>query len=328
MRPILINGLVLVSTIVVIELALRVFDPIGIEHFEEVRKYADSLTFGEAYGYLHKPGYRARLQGVDVVINEHGLRSPSVPIKKPEGTRRLLILGDSVVLGWGAPQDSIFPALLDRDLDRPGTPVDVIAAGVGSWNTRTEYEWLRARGFAFEPDVVLLLVVGNDVDPKDVGHTDVPDLIPPVSRGWFSETLRDWWQFGYQHSRILAYVQYARQFARQRSREEKGYVPSSPQQLDASLALEGIINRCAARNIPLVVFLYGDDARVQRSGVLRGYRNALMSVGVAVHTFPAAVFDERRYHNSIVDGHENAAGHRVLARAVAGVVEPLLRGVR
>jgi lysophospholipase L1-like esterase len=331
MRERFFKTLLVVGAILFVELALRLFDPIGIEHFREVHRYADALEFGGSYGYLHKPGYRAHLQGVDVVINDFGLRSPPTSIEKPPGTRRLLILGDSIVFGWGAPQDSIFPARLGRTQHAPGARVEVIAAGVASWNTRTEYEWLRARGLAFEPDAVVLVIVGNDVDPKDVGHTDVPvdSLWGPVTRRdvvWRS--LRDRWQTGYHDSYILGYVQFARVFLRQRRLESAGYAPDSPQWRDARLALDGIIDTCAAHGIDLVVFLYGDEERVELSGVLRAYRDHLRARGVRPHALPQALFVERRYSNSIVDGHENAAGHAVLARVIGEVVAPIMAGKR
>lgn len=329
MRHRLLNLSLLVASILFIELLLRWFDPIGAVHFDEVRKYRNSLVFQESYGYLHRPGYRARVQGVDIVINQHGLRSPEAPLAKPAGTRRVLTLGDSVVLGWGAPQDSIFSARLDRDLDRPGAPVEVIAAGVASWNTRSEYEWLRARGVAFDPDVVMLLIVGNDVEPKDVGHSDVPLdslLAPPTPGRTLWRFLQGAWQDGYVHSRILAHFQYARVFIRQQQKESAGYASESPQWRDARLALDGIADLCAARDIALVVFLYGDEGRVEQSGVLRAYREHLASRGMRTHALPRILFDDRRYHNSIVDGHENAAGHALLARAIGDVVAPLVAG--
>ncbi len=322
MRGRVLNVVLLVASILVVEIALRIVDPIGIAHFREVGAYASLLELEGPWGYLHKPGYRARLQGVDVVINSHGLRSPETSLAKPDGTRRLLIIGDSVVLGWGAPQDSIFPARLSRMLGSTGAPVEVIAAGVGSWNTRTELEWLRARGLAFQPDAVLLMIVGNDADPKDVGHTEVAhdSLLAFVPGAGGSSRLRDAWQKAYRASFILAYAQYARVAFRQQRHETAGYAPDSPPWRDARSALDGIVDVCAQNHIALIVFLYGDDARVERSAVLRAYRDRLAARGVTAHALPAALFEERRLHNSIVDGHENAAGHAVLAREMGRVV--------
>lgn len=328
MRERSVKLLLLLASILIVEVALRAWDPIGLAHFREVRAYADALAFGEAWGYLHKPGYRARLQGVDVVINSHGLRSPETPLTKPAGTHRLLVLGDSAVFGWGAPQDSIFPARLERALDRADTPVDVIAAGVGSWNTRTEYEWLRARGMAFEPDVVVLLIVGNDADPKDVGRTDVPrdSLLAYMPESKKPARLRAAWQRAYRASFILAHVQYARVAFRQQRQETAGYPLDSPAWRDARTALDGIVDLCAHNRVALTVFLYGDEARVAQGSVLRAYRDRLRAHGIVAHTLPSVLSNERRYHNSFVDGHENSAGHAVLASEIGRVIAATMRG--
>jgi lysophospholipase L1-like esterase len=327
MRHRLSNIALLVASLLFIELVLRLFDPIVISHFAAVRDYANALEFGAPWGYLHKPGYSDRIQGVDIAINEYGLRGPSTARDKPAGTTRLLILGDSVVFGWGAPQDSIFPARLDRQLAARNPAIEVIGAGVASWNTRTQFEWLRARGIQFQPDVLVMMVVGNDADPIYVGNTDVArdSLMGATAPGYaFQAEARGAWQHGYQNSRILAYLQFARVFFRQRNLESAGYAPSSPQWRDTRLALDGIIHLCAAHEIELVVFLYGDEERIQASGVLRAYRDYLTRRGVTVHALPAALFNQRRYRNSVVDGHENAAGHAVLANAIRPALEPFL----
>jgi len=172
-----------------------------------------------------------------------------------------------------------------------------------------------------------LLVVGNDADPKDVGHTDIPVdslFATTLERNAFGRFLSDAWQASFRRSYILGYVQYARQLAGQRRIESKGYDESSPQWRDARQAMDGIIDECAKRETALVVFLYGDDNIAKQSGVLRAYKTHLENRGITPYTLPGFLFTERRYHNSIVDGHENAAGHAVLADAMIGPVRDYL----
>ncbi len=125
----------------------------------------------DIYAYIHRPGYQGTFQGVRVSINSHGLRGREFNTVKPPGKIRILILGDSVVFGWGAPQDSIFGARL-QDMFKSWTEkVEVISAGVGSWNTRTEYEFLRSTAIQFQPDILLLVIVSNDLEPHRRGRT-------------------------------------------------------------------------------------------------------------------------------------------------------------
>jgi lysophospholipase L1-like esterase len=324
-RELFLTLSLLVSVVLLVEFLLHLTDPIGVGYFKAVNDYVESLEPGGSWSYLHKPGYRARLQGVDFVINQYGLRSPPTTIEKPRGTTRVLVLGDSVVLGWGVAQDSIFPARLDRALDAPDAPVEVIAAGVVSWNTRTEYEWLHARGFAFDPDVVVLLIVGNDVEPKGAGRTDVPMLTLVAPDRAASNLAQRTWRVAYAHSYLLGWVQYLRVSARKQRTEFANAFPlDSPRWRDARLALDGMIDECRARGVDLVVFLYGDPGTVERSGVGRAYRDHLAARGVPTGMFPSFLFEGRRYRNSRVDAHENSPGHAILAREIGAVVDPRL----
>ena len=58
--------------------------------------------------------------------------------------RRVLILGDSLVFGWGVPYEATFAGRLTQRIKAHHASWECIAAGVGSWNTRTEMEFLRA----------------------------------------------------------------------------------------------------------------------------------------------------------------------------------------
>src|SRR5687767_1736172 len=53
--------------------------------------------------------YRAR-------INSLGLRDPERTVAKPQGVRRIVLLGDSMTWGWGANDGERFSDLLEREL--------------------------------------------------------------------------------------------------------------------------------------------------------------------------------------------------------------------
>ena len=97
-----------------------------------------------------------------VQTNSHGLRDPERPLTKPEGARRVLVLGDSFTFGSG-PIDASdgFVRRLDAAL---GEGVQVINAGVPGYSTVQEANWLERDGLAWEPDaIVVAFFVGNDV---------------------------------------------------------------------------------------------------------------------------------------------------------------------
>ena len=119
-------------------------------------------------GYELKPNYRdIRPDSWESfeAINSHGLRDVERPIAKPPATRRLLLLGDSVVLGLGIRSIS---ETLSQQLeqlyarDNTGERIEVLGAGLAGYCTRGEAELLRVKGVQYAPDLVALVFVEND----------------------------------------------------------------------------------------------------------------------------------------------------------------------
>jgi acyl-CoA thioesterase-1 len=70
-------------------------------------------------------------------------------------------LGDSLTAGLGLNEDDAYPAVLERELQKEGTPVRVINAGVSGDTTAgglSRLGWLLSQ----HPDVVVVALGGND----------------------------------------------------------------------------------------------------------------------------------------------------------------------
>ncbi len=303
-----------------LEIALRVFDPIGIEHFFEAPRYFDNMTTHSAFGYIHTAGYQDTLLGVDVSINSHGFRGPEFKVAKPDGMIRILILGDSIVFGWGAPQESIFPVVLQNLLDEDKHKIEVIGAGVGSWNTRIEYEFLRIQGIEYQPDIVVLVICSNDVQPKRIGHTyvDHEELFPePRSVPYWQYLSSRMWGAAVRRLYVLSTVHW---FINKRVLENRQlYSEQSPQWKDARMALKGIVEVCRARHIHLLAYLHC----VPEIPHHKLYASVLRSEQVPFFSLPLQLYD-KQYRNSIVDSHPNASGHRVIAEKMFKALQPIL----
>ena len=75
---------------------------------------------------------------------------------------RLLVLGDSLVAGYGLPPGQSFPAQLERDLKASGRDVTVINAGVSGDTTAgglARLDW----SLADDPQAVIIVLGGNDM---------------------------------------------------------------------------------------------------------------------------------------------------------------------
>jgi lysophospholipase L1-like esterase len=119
-------------------------------------------------GWRMRPGAEGEWGGSRVRINQRGLRGPLVAPEKPEGTRRVLFLGDSVTFGFGIEQtDDVFPFRVGRALERAlGTRVEVVNAGVGGWSPWQQLAFLQREGLDYQPDLMVIGFVLNDVTEK------------------------------------------------------------------------------------------------------------------------------------------------------------------
>ena len=148
-------------SLAVLEVGVRLLLP--PLHSEEMK------VFDAEIGKTLRPGYRGTELGVEIAINSHGLRSPETTLHKPEGTYRILVLGDSWTFGVGVPQEKAYPQQLDGVLKQrfPDRKTEVINAGVSGYETFNESVWFDRYGHKFEPDVVIIgFYPVNDIHDK------------------------------------------------------------------------------------------------------------------------------------------------------------------
>jgi len=119
-------------------------------------KTGHRYLFDELLGWKNIPNFEATTLGNPLSINSMGLRDREYPYAKPPGTRRILVLGDSMTWGLGVGDDDIFTEVLERQYATDGKPVEVINAAVSGWGTDQQLLFLQSEGFKYQPDVVLL----------------------------------------------------------------------------------------------------------------------------------------------------------------------------
>ena len=109
---------------------------------------------------------------VRVTTNALGFREPRLPGPKPPGTIRIVALGDSFTQGYGVAEAEAYPRRLEallRARDHAHA-YEVFNLGVPGTNPRDYLGNLRAVGLAYEPDIVLVGVMGNDVQDVRVQY--------------------------------------------------------------------------------------------------------------------------------------------------------------
>jgi lysophospholipase L1-like esterase len=102
--------------------------------------------------YYHKTAeYRVRFK-----INSEGMRADKEFAKeKPAGTKRILVLGDSFGIGYGADLEDTFLAVMQRELEEAGHNVELINLSVSGLGPSEQLIQLRETGLAYDPDLVL-----------------------------------------------------------------------------------------------------------------------------------------------------------------------------
>src|SRR5262245_35444103 len=104
---------------------------------------------------------------IDVRLNALGFRERRLPSPKPPGVLRVVALGDSFTQGYGVEEDEAWPRRLESVLDaRRGGRHEVVNLGVPGANPRDYLSHLRDPGLAYEPDVVIVTVMANDVQDR------------------------------------------------------------------------------------------------------------------------------------------------------------------
>jgi lysophospholipase L1-like esterase len=97
-------------------------------------------------------------------LNEWGYRSDNFAIPKPDGIFRIAALGGSTTYGTGTRRDESYPAYLQKILrDEYGySHVEVINAGVPSWNSWHSLTNLAFRVLETQPDMLIYFEAIND----------------------------------------------------------------------------------------------------------------------------------------------------------------------
>ena len=109
------------------------------------------------------PLTRGHAFGTDVSVNALGFRGPEVAVPKPAGTRRIVVLGDSITFGNDLPVEATYPWRVEALLREAGRNVEVCNLGVTGYDTLQEALALERIGLGLEPDLVVVGFCLNDV---------------------------------------------------------------------------------------------------------------------------------------------------------------------
>lgn len=173
-RIILYTLLTLVLSFLSVEILLRLFFP----------QYLTFVTPDDRFVYRYRPGAAYvviapencpdwRTSGT---INQHGLVDDEHSYEVPEGTFRILALGDSYTEGLQFEREARWTDQLEAMLneDSPQRSYEIINAGRQSTGTSWQRLYYVEEGDQYDADLVMLLFIANDLLDNS------PELLPQM----------------------------------------------------------------------------------------------------------------------------------------------------
>lgn len=164
------NLLLLVVTVIVMfaaaEIAVRVL--FHQAQLGTVIRFDPMLGWSLDPGSSHHAQHNQRDIDYHIRINQLGMRDRQITVEKPEGIRRILVLGDSFVFGTGVEAEWRTTDVIGRAL---GDDVEVINAGVSGWGNGQELVNYETKLRRLHPDVVVLTIMAaNDIINNMLDH--------------------------------------------------------------------------------------------------------------------------------------------------------------
>lgn len=303
------------------ELIVRMLDPHGISDSFNAERYREEVVevCAPPRIFRHLHNVDVDLRRYSVRTDSRGARGPERATPKPAGVKRAVFLGDSVTFGWGVEQEDTFVSLVQAPLtERTGDTWETVNLGHMFHDTTQELGVFDEIGVAYEPDLVVLVFVDNDIVPTAEA---LAAQIDPMTDPNVSDEAKDVIRWSQRFNRMRPYLPYISalltfKYVQQHPVANTGSTEHATELgLDVHHgwalcqdAIRGFRDRCAAAGVPFVVLDY--------------YTLEMVETFCAEEGIPygsIAFTDEQKatyVRNSDADAHANARGHRYLAEHV------------
>ncbi len=117
--------------------------------------------------FVHKKNKKAKLQNVDININNFGLRGDDISIQNLNVDRRIIFLGGSITLGWGINEEETLSSNIEKMLLKNGENVEVLNAGIGNYNAERYTKRFLKNLYVLKPtDIVVNYFIRDAEDLK------------------------------------------------------------------------------------------------------------------------------------------------------------------
>jgi lysophospholipase L1-like esterase len=160
-------ALILVSLsvcILLLELSLALFWPhkITAKPFFHIQSFF--CEYHPLLGWVNKPDYRDIVKIDDdhdffITHNSKGLRDREHDYARPDGVKRVLVLGDSFVWGFGVEDNEVLTSVLESRSDT----IEAINCGVSGYGTDQALLFYTDKAYKYDHDLVVYAFYANDL---------------------------------------------------------------------------------------------------------------------------------------------------------------------
>ena len=274
-----------------------------------------------------------------VRTNAYGFRDGDWDMPKPVGRFRVMTIGDSFTFGNNASEEDGYPATLERLLQASLPDAEVVNTGIGGWNIDNETEFFITEGVEYEPNVLVFGFFNNDY-----GDPDSEIYIPPLSSDLRLESRPGWLRwvpyrvlFLIKRSAVVVYlrdwiavVRASDDTWQRRLFRNEIDLDSDPRVQFTYKQLLRVKDACDQRGIQMVLVVLPS---VNTFWIERGslafvdhLKDFVESHGIHFADLSEGLWemgDTNRFFGYPWDNHYTAAGHRLIATQLLGVVLPI-----
>jgi lysophospholipase L1-like esterase len=154
-----------------LELGVRLFVPEARWRFEDG---TGDWRLDDEIGWVHRPNVDVTTESyrrpVRFRTNADGLIPSGVRREKAPGILRVMLFGDSMLVGRGVPQDEIYSARLESLLRERGMAAEVVSAGVQGHSTDQALLLMQRFAPTYRADLVVYGSTLNDLGGNAVDH--------------------------------------------------------------------------------------------------------------------------------------------------------------
>jgi hypothetical protein len=259
------------------------------------------------------PDHAVRRRGVEWRSNAQGMRDRDYSTRKPAGTFRIALVGDSIGVGWGVNVEDRFESILERQWDersrRAGGPtVEIVNTAVPGHSPGQRWHHFGQVGWPMQPDLVIC-----ESTEADEGW-DERRLRYVLSRGhgFDSPLYRD----------VLASAKVEPYWNPERYK--RALQPIHGEILAG--VYRAMAEDCRARDVPIIWVLVPRVGRPSDLAVRRALTEAAQAAGFTRVVDASDAYDGLDPASLAVepdDFHPNPEGHRLLARRLDAILGEL-----